>query len=97
MSVCLSTMYALKIEIKSQNKGDCTATSSSAEHDVPANVLDAVCCSHRDVDEIQVSVGNPRVEHLTGIVHLYRQTRGRDEAGTSSSDLPVPAHATCLQ
>ncbi|KAK9915609.1 hypothetical protein WJX75_001452 [Coccomyxa subellipsoidea] len=30
--------------------------------------------------------GNPRVEHLTGIVHLYRQTH---EAGTFSPKLPV--------
>lgn len=81
-----SIMYAVKIEVNSGKTGEGSSASSSG---VPS--ADAGPCSNADVDEIQVSVGNPRVEHVTGIVHLYRQTHGRDEAGTFSPKLPVQA------
>lgn len=71
-------MYALKIEVdRDCGNGSCAATTSGEDRGA-------------DVEEIQVSAGNPRVEHLTGIVHLYRQTNGRDEAeDTSGPALPV--------
>ncbi|KAK9808671.1 hypothetical protein WJX72_001734 [[Myrmecia] bisecta] len=33
-----------------------------------------------DVSTIEFSAGNPRVEHITGVVHLYRHVPSRDEA-----------------
>ena len=70
-------MYALQIEVKG---GDSSTSATSATGGDDLEV---------DIDEIQVSAGNPRVEHLTGIVHLYRQTKGRDDAGASAPALPV--------
>ena len=73
-----TAMYALKIEVD-RERGDASCLATTSGEDRGA-----------DVEEIQVSAGNPRVEHLTGIVHLYRQTRGREEAeGTSGPALPV--------
>ncbi|CAL8470200.1 g9742 [Coccomyxa elongata] len=80
-------MYAVKVEVKSEGRGESNTASSSASS-LPASVLAAGQSSNGDIEEIQVSVGNPRVEHLTGTVHLYRQTHGRDEAGPFSAKLP---------
>lgn len=94
-------MYAVKVEVKNRGTGVSNTASSSAAS-LPASVLDAGQSSNADIEEIQVSVGNPRVEHLTGIVHLYRQTHGRDEAGPFSAKLPVtqpafpPTELTCI-
>ena len=85
-------MYAIKIEVENENVGESSSASTSAAL-VPGSLPDAGLCSNADVDEIHVSVGNPRVEHITGVVHLYRQTHGRDEAGTFSPNqlvLPMP-------
>lgn len=69
-------MYVLKIEVKSEDGAESSAPGTGDEQDA-------------EVDEVQVSAGNPRVEHLTGIVHLYRQTKGRDEAEGSAPAVPV--------
>ena len=69
-------MYALKIEVKPNDGGASETLGTRSGQDA-------------EVDEIQVSAGNPRVEHLTGIVHLYRQTRDRDEAEGSAPAVPV--------
>jgi BRCA1-associated protein len=69
-------MYVLKIEVKKEVAADSSATGPGGEQDA-------------EVDEVQVSAGNPRVEHLTGIVHLYRQTKGRDEGEASAPAVPV--------
>ena len=73
-------MYNLKIEVKSEDGAESSTPGTRGEQDA-------------EVDEVQVSAGNPRVEHLTGIVHLYRQTKGRDETEGSAPEVPV----CCLQ
>lgn len=83
-------MYAVKVEVKNDKTGEGSSASTSGAFLVPD--VDAGPCSNAEVDEIQVSVGNPRVEHLTGIVHLYRQTH---EAGTFSPKLPVQPPPAC--
>ena len=48
-----------------------------------------------DLGEINFSVGNPCVEHLTGTVHLYRQVLSREEAeGMGPRSLPVRCTVT---
>ena len=43
-----------------------------------------------DLGEVNFSVGNPCVEHLTGTVHLYRQVLSREEAeSVGPRSLPV--------
>ena len=50
--------------------------------------------SDADLGEINFSVGNPCVEHLTGTVHLYRQVLSREEAESMGSrSLPVRCKA----
>lgn len=99
---CTIKMYAVTVEVKSEGRGKSNTASSSATS-LPASVLDAGQSSNGDIEEIQVSVGNPRVEHLTGTVHLYRQTHGRDDAGPFSAKLPVaqpafpPTALTCIE
>ena len=33
---------------------------------------------------VEFSAGNPRVEHITGLVHLYKQTSGSPRAASTS-------------
>lgn len=34
-----------------------------------------------EVDQLSFSAGNPRVEHITGVVHLYRHIPGANDGG----------------
>ncbi len=77
-------MYALKIEL---NDGKLQTTPASGpdgsrKHVVPEDE------QVEDVEAIPVSVGNPRVEHISGIVHLYRES-GPNAPGSSAPALPV--------
>lgn len=52
------------------------------------------------VDHLKFSAGNPRVEHITGVVHLYRHIPSDTEPATRSrgeieelEELPVSASA----
>ena len=66
-------MYALKVEVNSE-----ASTSAHAEPSGPLfNPSSESACN---TETIQISAGNPRVEHITGLVHLYRQLGQRNAA-----------------
>ena len=44
-----------------------------------------------DTETIQVSAGNPRVEHIAGLIHLYRELGERSTTGGARPSLPVSA------
>jgi hypothetical protein len=69
-------MYALKIEV-------------DAKESFPSARTERTLSQVEDSEAIPVSVGNPRVEHLNGIVHLYRDFHGGSEPGSSAPMLPV--------
>lgn len=64
-------MYSLRVDLKEKE-----ASNMEPEH------KDSLLVSDSPSDTIQFSAGNPRVEHITGLVHLYRQvpsTNGKEE------------------
>lgn len=82
-------MYALKIEV---DGGDASQKRPAVSTEVPNKERE----QSENVDSVPVSVGNPRVEHINGLVHLYRESHGGDEAGTSVQSLPVTSLASCI-
>ena len=78
-----ASMYAVKVRLTDQAKS--TEPGEESGPSLPSN-REAGC----DTGTIQVSAGNPRVEHVTGLIHLYRELgdRGRGAGGPNSS-LPV--------
>ncbi|CAK0773568.1 hypothetical protein CVIRNUC_004079 [Coccomyxa viridis] len=66
-------MYALKVEVSHE-----ASTSAQAEPSGPT--LTPSSESAQKPETIQVSAGNPRVEHITGLIHLYRQLGQRNAA-----------------
>ena len=66
-------MYALKVEVSRE-----ASTSAQAEPSGPT--LTPSSESAHKTETIQVSAGNPRVEHITGLIHLYRQLGQRNAA-----------------
>ena len=66
-------MYALKVEVSRE-----ASTSAQAEPSGPT--LTPSSESAQTTETIQVSAGNPRVEHITGLIHLYRQLGQRNSA-----------------
>lgn len=77
-------MYALKIEVD----------ADAALHKRLAAGTEGPSRKHEhgqdeDVDSVPVSVGNPRVEHINGIVHLYRESSDNADPGSSAPSLPV--------
>jgi hypothetical protein len=47
-----------------------------------------------DLECVQYSAGNPRVEHITGLVHLYKQT---EALPAQSEGTPSTSYASALQ
>ncbi len=45
----------------------------------------------RFLDQVAFTAGNPRVEHITGVVHLYRDVPADSAAQPSGSDAAAPA------
>ena len=79
-------MYAVKVRLTDQAK-----TTQPGEESGPSlpSSREAGC----DTETIQVSAGNPRVEHVTGLIHLYRELGDRSRAvGGANSSLPVSDH-----
>lgn len=80
------SMYAVKVNYTDQadntqpGEGSASSLQSSRE---------AGC----ETETIQVSAGNPRVEHITGLIHLYRELGDRSRAvGGAPSSLLVSDH-----
>jgi hypothetical protein len=81
-------MYTLLVE-KEKSKAKDTATKENAE----AKQGDA----GDSTESIAFSAGNPRVEHITGVVHLYRDLseNASDEAAPSSQQV-IPALCSAM-
>ena len=72
-------MYAAKVKIGLKGAGPDEIASEAAE-DVPGLSISD------EVDTITFSAGNPRVEHVTGVVHLFKEV-----PATSQPIGPLPA------
>lgn len=80
-------MYAVKVNVKQSiedfffrqlklsEEASRLATALLAEQ-----TLEATGSSDHTQDAVSFSAGNPRVEHLTGKVHLYRQVSNPEQA-----------------
>ena len=69
-------MYAVKVRGVRQNSEEAELSEEAsrlATELLAEQALDTRGSSDQVQDEVSFSVGNPRVEHLTGKVHLYRQ------------------------
>lgn len=58
-------MYSLKVELTERKMSELVPTEDNDFMEVFKEPLDQEC--------VEFSVGNPRVEHITGIVHLYKR------------------------
>ena len=79
-------MYAVKVRLTDQTKSTQPGEQPGSS---PLSSSEASC----ETETIQVSAGNPRVEHITGLIHLYRELGDRSRAveGAKSSH-PVSGH-----
>ncbi|KAA6419525.1 MAG: BRCA1-associated -like [Trebouxia sp. A1-2] len=75
-------MYAVKVNVKqSTEDADLSEEASRLATALLAEqVLEATGSSDHIQDAVSFSAGNPRVEHLTGKVHLYRQISDPEQA-----------------
>ena len=71
-------MYAAKVRL---------GLNSTVVEDAPAEQPDV-----QAEDVVGFSAGNPRVEHITGIVHLFRTV-----PNASQDVLPAPALPVCQE
>ena len=85
-------MYSLKISAlqssKSQNRPG-GAVTEGVEGDVAT-------ASPGVVDQLTFSAGNPRVEHITGIVHLYRDVYTESLNGEDAESTMVKTNELCV-
>ena len=83
-------MYAVKVNIKqSPEDAELSEEASRLATELLAEqALETAGSSDHIQDEVSFSAGNPRVEHLTGKVHLYRQV-SPDGDGRHRHQLPV--------
>lgn len=69
-------MYAVKVKGVRQSPEDAELSEEAsrlASELLAEQALETRGSTDHIQDEVAFSVGNPRVEHLTGKVHLYRQ------------------------
>lgn len=83
-------MYAVKVNVrKTDEDAELSEEASRLATELLAEqVLEATGSSDHIQDAVAFSAGNPRVEHLTGKVHLYRQISTPEEA-QKKNQLPV--------
>jgi BRCA1-associated protein len=86
-------MYSLKVRGVRSNPPSDAATSSAQASPRPCPTdaaPNATSVDTETVDQVSFSAGNPRVEHITGVVHLYRHTADNTQLAQSSEDPPPP-------
>ena len=98
-------MYAVKLERAAGSSSSLLTDAEPRPESSGAGAEPArASTAELQPDAISVTAGNPSVEHLTGIVHLYRclspeltgrrqSSQDRAEAGNSASVLPVRTQA----
>ena len=73
-------MYAAKVKVQGQQSTQAAREPVDSEGVPDTQIAD---------DSISFSAGNPRVEHITGVVHLFRQVPVGQEAAVIPPALPV--------
>ncbi len=83
-------MYAVKINVRNGAEDAELSEEASrlATELLAEQALEAAGSSDHIQDAVSFSAGNPRVEHLTGKVHLYRQISTPEQA-QQRNQLPV--------
>ena len=76
--------YALALQLPSGSSN--SATPPNFVHDDDLGQED-VPWSDNEKEAVPFTAGNPRVEHLTGVVHLYREARPASVAQPSTSSI----------
>jgi hypothetical protein len=84
-------MYAVRVSGSSVDEALSAQASQLAEQLIAEQAGSSRSAApDADLSEVSFSAGNPRVEHLTGTVHLYRQVLSREEADHAGpGSLPV--------
>ena len=84
-------MYAVKVNVRNNAEDAELSEEASrlASELLVEQSLEATGSSDHLQDEVSFSAGNPRVEHLTGKVHLYRQISTPEQALQHRNQLPV--------
>jgi hypothetical protein len=78
--------FSVKVDVQHRDAGQAqlrqvnVGQSSAGQSDAAANVAE---------DSITFSAGNPCVEHITGVVHLYRDVPAADLAQQPAWTQPV--------
>lgn len=89
-------MYSLKVR-RTEEREKASAVNGGM------NEKSDTCASGRTnvVDHLDFSAGNPRVEHVTGVVHLYRELEdvrgesGREAEDTGPGEVGLPKGRNC--
>ncbi len=83
-------MYAVKVNVKQSTEDAELSEEASrlATALLAEQALEATGSSDHIQDAVSFSAGNPRVKHLTGKVHLYRQISNPEQA-QQRNQLPV--------
>ena len=100
-------MYSLKVrgvvqtEDKTPQKGASKEGAGSSAQASPSSAVDAdpliessAAAAAGEVDQLSFSAGNPRVEHITGLVHLYRHITEDAEPSSFENDAKPPPPTT---
>jgi hypothetical protein len=77
-------MYSLRIEAQQRRAAEIDMGARHETSKAPAKHSDGAAEEPEELlgaelpegaDSVEFSVGNPRVEHITGVVHLYREVQ----------------------
>lgn len=91
-------MYAVKVNVKQSAEDAQLSEKASrlASELLAEQTLETAGSSDHIQDAVSFSAGNPRVEHLTGKVHLYRQISSPEQI-QDKNQLPVSWYDSILQ
>lgn len=77
-------MYALKVQVRKRTAAEeeISEEASRLANELRLEQAAEEAASSIDVEgkSIEFTAGNPRVEHITGVVHLYRNVPTKEEA-----------------
>jgi hypothetical protein len=77
--------YSVKVDLQHRKGGQAPVRQVGAAHAAEGGLSGDTAYG----DAITFSAGNPRVEHLTGVVHLYREIPAADSAQRPAWSQPV--------
>jgi hypothetical protein len=77
-------MYAVRLRVDPKAAKTDGEVSKVAQEVTNSLIEDLPLAKDADVSSIPISAGNPRVEHVTGVVHLYKEIPTRAEIETGA-------------